>query len=100
MAAGRWLGAGGLAVTSATRLDLLAPRITRAMVTTLDGQGRGTVALSTESGESHVAAAFLCDVRQGVREAIGQVSRDRVVVDAPATLADGTSHTVAVDRNR
>ena len=80
--AGRWLGGGGLALTSSRTIDLPTPRLTRSMVTALDGQGRGVVALSTESGGTHMAAAFLCDVQQGVREAIGQVSRDRAVVDA------------------
>ncbi len=80
--AGRWLGAGGLALASARTPDLPALRLTRSMVTALDGQGRGAVALSTESGGSHVTAAYLCDVQRGVREAIGQVSRDRVAVDA------------------
>ena len=78
----RWLGTGGLARTSSRTLDLPAPKLTRVMVTALDSHGRGAVVLSTESGGSHMTVAFLCDVEQGVREAIGQVSYDRDVTDA------------------
>jgi hypothetical protein len=78
----RWLGTGGPAHASSRTLDLPAPKLIRSMVTALDGQGRGVVVLATESGGSHRAAAYSCDVQQGVREAVGQVSPDRAVVDA------------------
>jgi hypothetical protein len=52
-------------------------RASRSLVTPVDGAGRGTVVLSVGEGDRYTSAAFLCDVREGVREVIGQSATDR-----------------------
>ncbi|CAN5910015.1 hypothetical protein BH23PLA1_BH23PLA1_33290 [soil metagenome] len=52
-----------------------SPRLLDGLVTALDGEGRGQVALVVEDRGERVTAAFLCDVLLGVREVIGQVDR-------------------------
>ncbi|MBX6312189.1 MAG: hypothetical protein IRY99_04615, partial [Isosphaeraceae bacterium] len=50
-----------------------APRITRSLVTSLDGHGRGYIVLAAENRGDRAVAAFLCDVLQGIPEVIGQL---------------------------
>lgn len=50
--------------------------VTRALVTALDGRGRGSVVLATSRQGSIATAAFLCDVTQGICDVIGQEELD------------------------
>jgi hypothetical protein len=47
------------------------PRCAGSLITSLDGEGRGYVVLVAERGDKRCAAAFLCDVRDGIREVRG-----------------------------
>jgi hypothetical protein len=58
------------------------PRITRSLVTAIDGGGRGSVALGAVRGEERVTAAFLCDIDTGVREVFGAVATGSADADA------------------
>lgn len=58
------------------------PTIVASLVTALDGRGRGTIVLAAEDRGWATAAAFLCDVRQGVRAVLGQAGRPRAEADA------------------
>jgi hypothetical protein len=55
------------------------------MVTAVDGEGAGAVVVSTERGGIVSSAAFLCDVRKGIRDVIGV---DEVDHAAEAALFD------------
>jgi hypothetical protein len=66
------------------RGEFLSIQPVRSLVTPIDGRGRGTVVLSRPDGGvdfgsgagggTHSSAAFLCDVRSGIREVFGQVA--------------------------
>ncbi len=71
---------GGLRATPAIRsaeasraVDRLDPRIRRSLVTEVDGEGRATIVIATvdDLGRQQTAA-FLCDVRRGLLDAIGE----------------------------
>jgi hypothetical protein len=51
-------------------------------VTAIDGAGQATVVLSSRLGTDRVSAAFLCDVRSGVREVFGQSATGAEAADA------------------
>ncbi|MEO6807903.1 MAG: hypothetical protein ABI353_02185 [Isosphaeraceae bacterium] len=85
-----WLGcAAGTSLDRVMQPDRDGPRLRRSLVTALDGQGRGTIVLVAEDGGAWTASAFLCDVFDGVREAVGRIGRDRD--DAEAFLAEFAS---------
>jgi hypothetical protein len=43
------------------------------LVTPVDGSGRASIAISVTNGEQRRTAAFLCDVRSGICDALGEV---------------------------
>jgi hypothetical protein len=45
----------------------------RCLVTPVDGMGRGSVGISVSQGKQRRTAAFLCDVRSGICDALGEV---------------------------
>ena len=49
------------------------PRLTRCLVTPVDGQGRGSIVVSVNQSEQRRTAAFLCDVRLGICDVVGEV---------------------------
>jgi hypothetical protein len=49
------------------------PRLTRCLVTPVDGRGRGTIVVSVNQRDQRRTAAFLCDVRLGIRDVVGEV---------------------------
>lgn len=51
-------------------------RIARSLVTAVNGAGRGTIVISTVEGGCRRTAAFLCDVRHGLIDAVGEVEED------------------------
>jgi hypothetical protein len=51
----------------------VAPRLTRCLVTSVDGQGRGSIVVSVNQSDQRRTAAFLCDVRQGICDVVGEV---------------------------
>jgi hypothetical protein len=69
------------------------PRLTRSLVTQVDGQGRGLIALSVTYGDERRTAAFLCDVRLGIRDAVGEAepesNRAGGLIDAMDTQPEG-----------
>lgn len=73
-----WLGqrsdsqANMPAVLKSSRALQAESRIVRSLVTALDGRGRGTIVLASYQKGSLAAAAFICDVRQGVCDVVGQ----------------------------
>jgi hypothetical protein len=62
-----------------------SPRMIRSMVTAVDGEGAGAVVVSTGRGGGVSSAAFLCDVRRGIRDVLGV---DEVDQEAEAALFD------------
>jgi len=52
-------------------------RIARSVVTALDGEGRGTIVLSTSEGGYRRTGAFRCDVRRGILDVVGEVEEER-----------------------
>ena len=48
-------------------------RLIRCLVTPVDGQGRGSIVVSVNQSQERRTAAFLCDVRLGIRDAVGEV---------------------------
>ena len=70
------------AVVASGEIDRVLPRIVRALVTALDGLGRGTIVLSSRSGSARTTAAFFCDIERGICEVFGQVDREERVADA------------------
>jgi hypothetical protein len=57
------------------------PRLIRSLVSALDGRGEGTIVLAAEDQGRWTSAAFLCDVRQGIREVLGQTGTERAVLN-------------------
>ena len=53
--------------------DRAPKRVAASLVTQVDGTGRGSIGLSVASGLERRTAAFLCDVRSGICDAIGEV---------------------------
>ena len=56
--------------------DLFRPRLVQCLVTAVDGAGRGSIALSASLDAHRSTAVFLCDVENGVTDAIGQVEKE------------------------
>ena len=49
------------------------PRLVHCLVTPVDGRGRGSIVVSVNQNEQRRTAAFLCDVRRGIRDVVGEV---------------------------
>jgi hypothetical protein len=54
-------------------LDQAGARLTRSLVTPVDGQGRGIIVISISRLNQRRTAAFWCDVRQGILDVVGEV---------------------------
>ncbi len=54
----------------------LAPLCVRSLVTSVDGKGQATIVISSNRDGFRVTAAFLCDLKRGVRDVFGQVDTD------------------------
>jgi hypothetical protein len=57
-------------------LDGLGMPIVRALVTPVDGRGRGTIVVSSRRSGQRRTAAFWCDVRRGILDVLGDVEPD------------------------
>ncbi|MBV8487709.1 MAG: hypothetical protein JO161_05475 [Planctomycetaceae bacterium] len=53
------------------------PQIMHTVVTAVDGEGRGSIGLSVSQHGRRYSAVFLCDVTQGVVDAMGEVEEER-----------------------
>jgi hypothetical protein len=53
--------------------DRLRTRLVGSLVTQVDGTGRGSIGISVSNGQQRRTAAFLCDVRSGICDALGEV---------------------------
>ena len=49
------------------------PGLTRCLVTPVDGRGRGSIVVSVNQRDQRRTAAFLCDVRLGISDVVGEV---------------------------
>ena len=49
------------------------PRLIRCLVTPVDGRGRGSIVVSVNQSDQRRTAAFLCDVRLGICDVVGEV---------------------------
>ena len=49
------------------------PGLTRCLVTPVDGRGRGSIVVSVNQRDQRRTAAFLCDVRLGICDVVGEV---------------------------
>lgn len=72
-------------------------RIARSLVTPIDGEGRATIVISTSDRGERRTAAFHCDVRHGIIDAVGTVEEDdlaagRMIDEA---IADADAHHAA-----
>jgi hypothetical protein len=85
----RLVGTVELSLNRVKKTSCDGPRLCRSLVTALDGQGKGTIVLVAEDAGTWTASAFLCDVFEGVREAVGRIGRDRD--DAEGFLAEFAS---------
>jgi hypothetical protein len=52
------------------------PRLSRCLVTAVDGSGRGSIVLSTSRAAERHTAAFLCDVRSGIVDVLVRVEAE------------------------
>lgn len=59
------------------RVDRDPPRVVRSLATAVDGEGAGAVAVASVHGGRTSVAAFLCDVRGGIRDVLGDVRGGR-----------------------
>jgi hypothetical protein len=50
--------------------------LVRCLVTQVDGMGRGSIGISVSQGSQRRTAAFLCDVRSGICDALGEVETE------------------------
>jgi hypothetical protein len=50
--------------------------LARSFVGPVDGQGRGSIGISVRKGAQRRTAAFLCDVRRGIRDVVAEVKRE------------------------
>jgi hypothetical protein len=79
----RWLGPRDRGtIVRRAGAKLAGPRPVHSLVTAIDGQGRGMVALSSKVGTTRSSAAFLCDVRLGIPEVFGQSAADLSAAEA------------------
>lgn len=64
--------------TPETSPAILSPsaRVPRSLITAVDGEGRGTIVISASDGRSRRTAAFRCDVRRGILDAVGEVEEE------------------------
>jgi hypothetical protein len=95
----RWLShepaTQGSASTAITRPQ---PQLVRSLVTALSGNGQGTVILSARLGSTRMTAAFLCDVRQGIRDVYGNVDAESDLAgDVFLDLARQVEHDAVAD---
>ena len=69
------------------------PRLIRSLVTPVDGQGRGLIAVSVSRCGERRTAAFLCDVRLGIRDVVGETEPESAhaggLIDELETQSDG-----------
>ncbi len=68
-------------------------RLLHCLVTPVDGQGRGSIVVSVSRAGQRRTAAFLCDVRHGIRDVFGEVEPEtptagRLLDDLIALKAD------------
>ncbi len=78
----RWLGdKADIAIAAWAGPDRPAPKLVRSLVTAVDGRGQGYIVLSARRGDARVTAAFLCDVRRGVREVYGVIVPESPAAD-------------------
>jgi hypothetical protein len=56
---------------------LTTARIVRSLVTALDGEGLGTIMISTSHSGDRRTVAFRCDVRRGIMDAVGQLEDEQ-----------------------
>jgi len=66
----------GQAPSRNVAMILERPRLLRCLVTPLDGQGRGSIVISSGAITQRRTAAFLCDVERGICDVMGAVERD------------------------
>ena len=64
---------GGLRDVSVGLPDRVGLKLVATLVTPVDGSGRGSIGLSVSNAHQRRTAAFLCDVRSGVCDALGEV---------------------------
>ncbi len=64
---------GGLREAPGGLPDRVGLKLVATLVTPVDGSGRGSIGLSVSNAHQRRTAAFLCDVRSGVCDALGEV---------------------------
>ena len=57
----------------------LQRRLVGCLVTPVDGGGRGSIGISVSRANQRTTAAFLCDLRSGVCDALGEVEPESPV---------------------
>jgi hypothetical protein len=72
-------------LTAGATPDRVSLRPGRSLVTPIDGGGRASILVSCSVMAQRRTAAFLCDVRQGICDVVGEVDRD---VPHPAGLLE------------
>jgi hypothetical protein len=75
-------GTGTLALIRPGVLAAQAPRLRRSLITSVDGQGRGTIVLAARGTRGIATAAFVCDLETGVSDVIGDVAANPARADA------------------
>jgi hypothetical protein len=58
------------------------PKLVRCLVTHVDGMGRGSIGISVIQGLERRTAAFLCDVRSGFCDALGEIEDESATAGA------------------
>jgi hypothetical protein len=91
---------GGLAVRAATRcsveaassttaIELVRPRLLHCLVTPLDGQGHGSIVISSGAISQRRTAAFRCDVERGICDIMGVVEPESPAAGGLLAEIDG-----------
>jgi hypothetical protein len=73
---GRWDGDDEPSPLVPVHVQRSRLRLTRCLVTPVDGRGRGSIAVSVNQREQRRTAAFLCDVRLGICDVVGEVEAE------------------------
>jgi hypothetical protein len=78
----RWLERASPTSRSQVLVRQTSPRLSRSLVTAVDGEGRGTIVLAAEHQGRSVVSAFSCDVLAGIVDVVGQIDEDSEMIES------------------
>ncbi|MGE3818496.1 MAG: hypothetical protein AB7I30_03610 [Isosphaeraceae bacterium] len=75
------------------------PHLVRSLVTAVEGRGRASIVLVARKEGGTVTAAFVCDVREGLVDVLGETSEDDAALTAFEELTRGLDRDCLLDRH-